>query len=82
MTMRKTIHTWMYWFVKHDPMIATFMSPNRPHIVICLDQPECPCRDVSCFARTYGKTPETYLKKKVFRNDSPECATDTSGNDY
>ena len=48
--------------------------------MICRDQPECPYRDLSCFAGTYGKMTETCVKKNVFRNDSPECATDTSGN--
>ena len=48
--------------------------------MICRVQPESPYRDLSCFARTYSKMTETCVKKNVFRNDSPECATDTSGN--
>ena len=36
----------------------------RPHIVICRDQLECPYRDLSCFARTYGKTTETCAQKE------------------
>ena len=53
---------------------------NVPHIVICRVHPVSPYRDLSCFAIAYGNMTETCFKKNDFRNDSPECATDTSGN--
>ena len=48
--------------------------------MICRDLPGRPYRYSSCLASAYGKTTEPYANKKnVFRNDSPEGATDTSG---
>ena len=35
------------------------LKPNRPHIVICRVQPSSSYRDLSCFARAYGRMTKT-----------------------